>query len=189
MSHHSDRQLFLNTGIASVSKGNDTRPVQFAGTEFPPRRVYAARQHEPRCVCSALPIAAVTCVSWCGWSSCYNASEDRAEMSQPRNLRGTFDRPPAWHVLVVVLAILALTVSLATRTFRLTIPHAVTVYDGSAQATRQHMDRDAASWIPPVPVLTTLQAPVFYPNVAPAGPPLPKLLFEEGLYNRPPPSV
>jgi len=32
------------------------------------------------------------------------------------------------------------------------------------------------------------QAPIVYPRVAPAGPPLPTLLLEENLYNRPPPS-
>jgi hypothetical protein len=93
-----------------------------------------------------------------------------------------------WPVLVVVLAICGLTVSLATRTFRLTIPHAVTVKSNATQAMRQHLDRDAVRWVPPFPVLTTLQAPTFYPHMAPAGPPLPGTLFDESLYNRPPPS-
>lgn len=92
-----------------------------------------------------------------------------------------------WRVLVIVLAICGLTVSLATRTFRLTFPHGRTVQSGSAQAMRQHMDRDAAKWTSPVPVVITVHVPTFYPHVAPAGPPLPGLLFEESFYNRPPP--
>jgi hypothetical protein len=93
-----------------------------------------------------------------------------------------------WRILVVSLAICALTVSLATRTFRLTFPHSSTVQSGAAQAMRQHLDRDAANWVPPVLVFTTLQAPQFYPRFAPAGPPLPTVLFDESLSNRPPPS-
>jgi len=95
---------------------------------------------------------------------------------------------PRWYVLVIILAICGLTVSLATRTFRLTILHGVTAQSGDSQAMRQHLDRDAAQWAPPVPTLSTLQAPVFYPRVAPAGPPMPSVLFDESLSNRPPPS-
>jgi hypothetical protein len=95
---------------------------------------------------------------------------------------------PRWRVLVIVLAICALTVSLATRTFRLTFPQRHTAQSVSAQATRQHLDRDAATWVPPVPILTTLRAAAFYPHVAPGGPPLPSVLFDESLSNRPPPS-
>lgn len=92
-----------------------------------------------------------------------------------------------WRVLVIVLAICGLTASVATRTFRLTFPQSRTVQSGSAQAMRQHMDRDAAKWTSPVPALTALQVPTFYPHVAPTGPPLPGLLFKESFYNRPPP--
>ena len=57
---------------------------------------------------------------------------------------------PRWQVLVIVLAICGLTVSLATRTFRLTIPNGVTAQSADSQAMRQHMARDAAQWTPPV---------------------------------------
>ncbi len=97
-------------------------------------------------------------------------------------------RHPRWRVLVIVLAICGLTVSLATRTFRLTLPQSPTAQSDSARAMRQHMDRDAAKWTSPIPVLTTLPVPVFYPRFAPAGPPLPSVLFDESLSNRPPPS-
>lgn len=93
-----------------------------------------------------------------------------------------------WRVCIIVLAICSLTVSLATRTFRLKIPQGISVTSGVAHAMRQHIDRDAVGWVPPVPILANLQAPTFYPYVAPAGPPLASLLFGESLYNRPPPA-
>jgi hypothetical protein len=94
-----------------------------------------------------------------------------------------------WRILLIAIAICGLTVSLATRTFRLTIPHGVTVRSGDVQAMRQHMDKDGARWVPPVPVLTVLEVPTFYPYVAPAGPPLATVLFDKSLYNRPPPCL
>jgi len=92
-----------------------------------------------------------------------------------------------WEVAVVVLAICGLTVSLATRTFRARFSTGVVVKSITGQPVRQHMDSDAAKWVPPVPTLTVLEVPVFYPRFAPAGPPLPRLYFEESLSNRPPP--
>jgi hypothetical protein len=93
-----------------------------------------------------------------------------------------------WRWMLISLVLLSLTVSLATRTFRLTIPHGVIVQSNTAQAMRQHMDRDAVKWVPPVRLFTVLQAPTFYPHVSPAGPPLGVLLLDESLSNRPPPS-
>jgi len=94
------------------------------------------------------------------------------------------------YVLVVFVAIVALTASLATRTFNPTTSPGKPsqVRSTSAQGMRQHLDRDASRWMPPVLVSTTLQAPVFYPRFAAAGPPLPNVLLDESLYNRPPPS-
>ena len=97
-------------------------------------------------------------------------------------------RCPRWQALVIFLAIFALAVSLATRTFQATTSHGARVVSNSAQASRQRLDRDAAKWIPPVRVLTILQAPIFYPSVAPSGPTLPNVLFDENLSIRPPPS-
>jgi len=91
-------------------------------------------------------------------------------------------------MFLIALAICGLAVSVATRTFRLEVTHGVTVSSGDAQAMRQHMDRDGVQWVPPVPVLTALEVPTFYPYVAPAGPPLAAVLFDNSLYNRPPPS-
>src|SRR5271167_651904 len=85
---------------------------------------------------------------------------------------------------LIGIVLFSLVVSLATRTFHQTVPQGVTAHSNSAQAMRQHMVRDAARWVPPVLVHTAQQAPVFYPHVAPAGPPIPALLLiEENLYN------
>jgi hypothetical protein len=95
----------------------------------------------------------------------------------------------SWRGALIGIVMLSLVVSLATRTFHQTIPHGVTAHSNTAQAMRQHMVRDGARWVPPVLIYTAQQAPVFYPHVAPAGPPIPALLLiEDNLYNRPPPS-
>ena len=95
----------------------------------------------------------------------------------------------SWRGLLFAIVMSALVVSLATRTFHRSVPQGVTAHAGTVQAVRQHMDRDAVRWFPPVLVHTTQQAPVFYPHIAPAGPPIPALLLiDDNLYNRPPPS-
>jgi len=109
-------------------------------------------------------------------------------MSPLGDLRQVPARRPAWQTLLVVVAIFSLTVSLSTRTFRLKVSSINSVQSSAGQAIRQHMDRDAVRWMPAVPVVATLDAPSFYPLVAPAGPPLPGLLLDESLYNRPPPA-
>jgi hypothetical protein len=92
-----------------------------------------------------------------------------------------------WEVAIVLLAMCGLTVSLATRTFRTKFSTSTIVKSMSRPPIRQHMDRDEAQWVPPVSTLTVLEVPVFYPRFAPAGPPLPRLYYEESLSNRPPP--
>ena len=89
---------------------------------------------------------------------------------------------------VICLVLLSLTVSLATRTFHLNVPHGVSAQSSASEATRQHMDRDGVRWTPLPLVTIVLQVTSFYPRVAPAGPPLPSQLFDKSLYNRPPPS-
>src|ERR1700722_20727389 len=93
----------------------------------------------------------------------------------------------SWRGALISVVILSLVFSLATRTFHHTVRQGVTAHSSTTQTVRQHMVRDAARWVPPVFVHTALQAPVFYPHVAPAGPPIPALLLiEDNLYNRPP---
>lgn len=109
-------------------------------------------------------------------------------MEQPKNRVRMTKLCLRWRVFIIILAICGLTVSLATRTFRLKISHRVSVTSADTQAMRQHLNRDAARWVPPIPIFAALQVPAFYPYVAPAGPPLASILFDKSLYNRPPPS-
>jgi hypothetical protein len=94
---------------------------------------------------------------------------------------------PWWRLAFVSVVIVTLVLTLATRTFHTTTSHSVAVQSNSPQAMRQHMDRDAVRWTPPAANMVVSQALAFYPRVAPTGPPLPTLLLEENLYNRPPP--
>ncbi|MFZ1005702.1 MAG: hypothetical protein WAN65_02620 [Candidatus Sulfotelmatobacter sp.] len=93
---------------------------------------------------------------------------------------------------IVVIAVCALTVSVATRYCYAgsSSAHATATLHkhSSPQTARQRLSKDAATWIPPVFSPAVLQAATFYPRVAPAGPPIPGLLLEKSLYNRPPPS-
>jgi hypothetical protein len=91
--------------------------------------------------------------------------------------------------LPICLLILSLSVTLATRTFSCAFSTSVSVRTSTAQGMRQHLDRDALQWTPPVAEFGVLEAPPdFYPRFAPAGPPVATALFHKSLYNRPPPS-
>jgi hypothetical protein len=95
---------------------------------------------------------------------------------------------PWWRRAFVGVVMFSLALTLATRTFHDRTSHSTMVRSSSPQVMRQHMDRDAVRWAAPVAKITVAQAPTFDPRVAPAGPPLPTLLLEENLYDRPPPS-
>ena len=118
-------------------------------------------------------------------SSLYNWSEVVVEKAERRDIAVRSVSWWRWALVSVVMACLVLT--LATRTFGGTASRSIVVQSNSPQAMRQHMDRDAVRWAAPVAKLVVSQAPTFYPRVAPSGPPLPTLLLEENLYNRPPP--
>ena len=89
---------------------------------------------------------------------------------------------------LVALLLLSLVVSLATRTFHLKVTQTASVASSASQAMRQHMVRDGLRWTAPMVQYAVLDAPTFYPYVAPEGPPVRALLIEQNLYNRPPPS-
>lgn len=119
--------------------------------------------------------------------NCYNPRRLMRSVLPSHSSR-TNCRRSRWSLFVIFLAIFALTATLATRTSVPTDFHGTIAQSASTQATRQHLDGDAIQWVAPTPVLTALQVPSFYPRFSPAGPPLPNLLFDESLYNRPPPS-
>lgn len=104
------------------------------------------------------------------------------------NVRHTKEYQRHWCVLAIGLAILALTLSVATRTSTPSLSRGIGVQAQSSQVMRQHLDSDAAQWIPPVAPVVVADLVSFYPRVSPAGPPIPNLFFEENLYNRPPPA-
>jgi|ERR1022692_863170 hypothetical protein len=91
------------------------------------------------------------------------------------------------HWALTGLVLFTLVVTLATR-FQVTAQDTATIQCSASQAMRQHLNQDGVRWAAPMLQVTVLQAPTFYPRVEPAGPPLPTLLIEENLFNRPPPT-
>jgi len=97
-----------------------------------------------------------------------------------------------WCALIVLLAVCALTVSVATRycspegssTYRVNTAHR----HHSQETTRQRLTKDAANWIPELFCSAVLQAPPSHPRIASVEPPVLSTRFEKSLYNRPPPS-
>jgi hypothetical protein len=94
-------------------------------------------------------------------------------------------------VALILLAVCMLTVRVATRyCFSRGSSDSATITlrnQGVARSSLQRITKGAPAWMPPVVRTAILQAPSSYPRVAPSGPPVPGLVFEESLYNRPPP--
>jgi hypothetical protein len=130
----------------------------------------------------SLPLFPVT---WLQVLALYNQSVVVVEKAERKEM--AVRSLPWWRLAFVCVVLVSLVLALATRTFHGTTSQSITVQSNSPQAMRQHMDRDAVRWAAPVAKIVVSQAPTFYPRVAPAGPPLPTLLLEENLYNRPPP--
>jgi hypothetical protein len=93
--------------------------------------------------------------------------------------------------VLVLLAVFSLAVSVATRYCS---PQSSAKYStstvhkhASPEPARQRMTKGASNWMPSVARSYALQAPTPYPRIAPAGPPIPGVLLEKSLYNRPPP--
>jgi hypothetical protein len=125
---------------------------------------------------------------WLVWRNCPIMHRRRVRIIGKSQERVTSRRKsPMRQLPLFLLVTFSLTVSLATRTFHFKVRHGTSVQSVSSTATRQHLDKDAARWPAPVQTFAMLDSPTFYPRVAPAGPPLPGLLFDESFYNRPPP--
>ena len=98
-----------------------------------------------------------------------------------------------WCSAIVLLAVCSLTVSVATR-YSLsptTVGSAAKTIQKltSTQPRCQRLLKNAAVWIPPAVSSHVLQAPSSCPHATPVEPGLSNLVFEESLYNRPPPSI
>src|SRR5580704_818385 len=105
-------------------------------------------------------------------------------------LRHRWTGARVWRSLWIVVAIGALTASLATRYIvDLSQAHAVkSVERRSQDLKRQHLDRDAAQWVAPVASFHSLPPAAICLPPSQTGLPLPNHHFDESLYNRPPPS-
>ncbi len=105
-----------------------------------------------------------------------------------------FDMRPRhnWCAAVVLVAICALTISLATRygspvgssvsSIRSVVKHS------STNGQRQRLAKDAENWIAPGLGSAVLQATTSCQRTVPVAPLIPNLLLADALYNRPPPS-
>jgi hypothetical protein len=104
------------------------------------------------------------------------------------DLRGEKSRFSCRHV-VVLLAILAISLSVATRTFHgFSFDHP-SVQSNASQAMRQHLAADAVVLTNPVSDLGAMLLPMAAPHAPPDEVPVHTLVFTESLYNRPPPSI
>ena len=97
-----------------------------------------------------------------------------------------------YSALVVMLAVASLAVSVATRycsSQSLSAYSSPTAHKHSSpEQSRQRLTKTSTNWMPPVVRTSVLEAPTSYPRIAPAGLPMPTVLLELSLYNRPPPS-
>jgi hypothetical protein len=93
---------------------------------------------------------------------------------------------------IVLVAVCALTVSVATRYGSALVSDSVTKVvqkQTSWEPSLQRLLNNAATWVPPVVESAVLQTPRYSPEVIPSGPQtFSNLLLESDLFNRPPPS-
>ena len=107
-------------------------------------------------------------------------------------LRLTHMENPArkrWCTAIVLLAVCALTVSVATRysVSPSAIGKAHTVVKADKWTGLQRLLNNAATWMPPLVEAEIFHDPGCYPHVAESGPCIPSVLLQRNLYNRPPP--
>lgn len=93
---------------------------------------------------------------------------------------------------IVLVAVCALTVSVATR-YGSPLPStgnsAVIKTQSSWQPTLQRLLDNAVTWIPPVVVTAVFHNPQYFPHIVPSPSMVSSEVLEKNLYNRPPPSV
>ncbi|MGA9511047.1 MAG: hypothetical protein WBV55_20670, partial [Candidatus Sulfotelmatobacter sp.] len=97
-----------------------------------------------------------------------------------------------WSAVVVVIAVVSLTMSVATRYYSLqdTSSRPVSTIQKHAvpDARPQRLTKNAAVWSPPVFSFAIAQVPSFHPRIDFARPLLRSLVCDTSLYNRPPPT-
>jgi hypothetical protein len=96
-----------------------------------------------------------------------------------------------WRSALIVIAICSLTVSVATRFWASSRSHTQIVKSVDHRPLdpkRQHLNKDASRWLAPSAAFSFIAPVTIETRLAPAGSLLPKHVFSENLYNRPPPS-
>ena len=94
----------------------------------------------------------------------------------------------SWRHLVIVLAVLAVFTSVATRSFDYSSVHQPTAQCDSLKVERQHLDTDALALAKPMAQLVDTLLPVAAPHAPPREFPVVSVELAEYLYNRPPPA-
>ncbi len=95
-----------------------------------------------------------------------------------------------WPRILIAVVIGSLTVSLVTRypaSASSQVHLAQTVKHQPAGSRRQHLEKDATSWISPVAAISLEAVPVLFAQVIPPPPLCSRTLLSESLYFRPPP--
>ena len=94
--------------------------------------------------------------------------------------------------MLIAIAIFSLTFSVATRFCLLTTSHGQTsksIDRRSSEPTRQHLDGDGSRWVAPVACIKIVVRTTIEARLTPSGFLLPRHVFSDSLYNRPPPSA
>jgi hypothetical protein len=96
-----------------------------------------------------------------------------------------------WCTAIVLVAICALTVSVATRygsavssDDTLTAVHKQSSWEPGLQ----RLLDNAVTWMPPIVGDAVFYTPAYYRHIAPSGPTVSSVVLEKNLYNRPPPA-
>jgi hypothetical protein len=106
------------------------------------------------------------------------------------NVRGRRSRIHSGLGIVIALLICCLSLSLATRFCSPITAQshlAKSIERRSIDPKRQHVDRDTSRWVASLATITSLEPVMLYLPAVPAETPLPHQVFDESLYNRPPP--
>ena len=96
-------------------------------------------------------------------------------------------QPFCWRGLTFFFVILALCISLASRTVDLKLVDRPTATNATQKAKIQHLDKDAFGWSSPVSGFALFLAPAPHSEAMIAEPLVPSHEVDSCLYNRPPP--
>ena len=97
-----------------------------------------------------------------------------------------------WCTAVVLVAVCALTVSVATR-----YSYSLKPVDEAVKSVQkysswnpglQRLLNNASTWMPPIADTEIMQDPGYYPDIPQSRPAISNVLLEKNLYNRPPPA-